>query len=107
MKKMIYSIYSKIDKDSNLFTASTPDEAMDVAFQTIFDSEEFDEFFDDDGKLHFSAENKAYFYDVLKEWTLYCVGSYDSENMVILTVKSEKMNIVDFLNSFNDKAVKK
>ena len=46
MKKKIYSIYSKIDKDSNLFTASTPDEAMEIAFQTIFDSEEFDDYFD-------------------------------------------------------------
>ena len=102
MKKKIYCIYSKADKDSNLYTASSIEECMEVAFQTIMDSEEFDDFFTEDGKIHLTRDNKAMFYDVLKDWQLYCIGLYDSENMEIKELGIQDIVLSDYLKSFSE-----
>ena len=102
MKKKIYCIYSKLNKDSNLFTASNIDECIYVAFQTILDSEEFDDFFDSNGKIHLNRQNKAHFFDILKDWQLYCIGDFNSESMEIEKSGIQDIVLSDYLGSFTE-----
>lgn len=101
MKKRIYAIYSKLDKDSTIFAAVDEQECIDTALQFIFDNDEFDEFFDLDGKISLNNKNKDYFYDILKEYQLYSIGMYDSESMRIDSSSLNNIDISEMLKAMS------
>lgn len=94
MIKKIYSLYSKGDKDSSVFSAYDNEELIDIVLQCIFDNEEFDEFFDVDGNIRLTESNLSYFYDVLSDYTLYCIANYDSENVKLTHIN--ELQIINF-----------
>lgn len=104
MKKKVYSLYSKGDKDSSLFSAENTEELVDIVLQCIFDNEEFDEFFDMNGDISLSESNKAYFYEVISDYTLYCIANYDSEHMKLTEINVlQSIDIKALLDSLNVK----
>ncbi|QCS36922.1 hypothetical protein [Tortoise microvirus 26] len=106
MNKRIYVIYNTDEKDSNVFSARSTDEAFDIAFQTIFDTEEFDEFFNDNGDIVVTKANKAYFFECLKGWKMYDYGKYDSDKVLFsLTEHPNPIDFNEYLKILQDKVV--
>jgi len=101
MKKKLYAIYSKSDKDSSVFSASSEHEVVDISFQVIFDSEDFDEFFDDNGQLNKNNADINLLFDVISDWRLFCIAEYDSENMKIYNIGNHDIDLKSLLNEVN------
>ena len=101
MKKKLYAIYSKSDKDSSVFSASSDQEVVDISFQVIFDSEDFDEFFNSDGQFDKKNADMNLLFDVISDWRLFCIAEYDSENMKIYNIGNLDIDLKSLLNEVN------
>lgn len=101
MRKKLYAIYSKLDKDSVVISAKDEEECIDATLNYILDSEEFDDFFDLDGKIRLNNKNRDLFYDVMSEYQIYFIGFYDSETMRIEPVNASSIDIKSMLQALS------
>lgn len=103
MIKKIYCIYSIADKDSTLFTAENDEVLVDTIFDFILDNEEYDDFFDESGRIRLNSSNISHFYDILSEYRLYCLGDFDSLDIKVVIKDNSYIDIRSLVEAMDRK----